>query len=290
MLREQLGESQTVFGKRLGVSVVTIGRYETRQPPVGNVLMQLVREAENAGLPNLAELFRRNYEKELEGRSPSARAIKAIRVKNGWTQQDLARAADISAASVVRYETNGIPDRKILDRLSNLAEQSGLSKEALTLRRSNLEQDLVAFLATAEDGYVYALSGLLSALIQARDLDRQRLADLYPSEAVAEVDDLPPRSWEGLASVPKDRPSAPLSAIVWMFQHFNDGELAALEACHVMLVAKALERRINPSSPLIDADARYLGSIGEEALKLIADPPQRRRVLEFIQRELGGPA
>ena len=290
MLREQLGESQTVFGKRLGVSVVTIGRYETRQPPVGDVLMQLVREADNAGLPNLAELFRRSYEKELEGRSPSARAIKAIRVKNGWTQQDLAHAADISAASVVRYETNGIPDRKILDRLSNLAEQSGLSKEALTLRRSNLEQDLVAFLATAEDGYVFAPSGLLSALIQARDLDRQRLADLHPSEVVAEVDDLPPRSWEGLASVPKDRPSAPLSAIVWMFQHLSDGELAALEACHVMIVAKALERRINPSGPLIDADARYLGSIGEEALKLITDPTQRRRVLESIQRELGGRA
>lgn len=290
MLREHLGESQTVFGKRLGVSVVTIGRYETRQPPVGDVLMQLVREADNASLPDLAELFRRNYERELEGRSPSARAIKAIRVKNGWTQQDLAHAADISAASVVRYETNGIPDRKILDRLSNLAEQSGLSKEALTLRRSNLEQDLVAFLATAEDGYVYALSGLLSALIQARDLDRQRLADLHPSEVVAEVADVPPRSWEGLASIANDRPPAPFSAIVWMFQHLNDGELAALGACHVMIVAKALERRINPSAPLIDADARYLGSIGEEALKLITDPAQRRRVLESIQRELGGPA
>ena len=61
MLREQLGESQTVFGKRLGVSVVTIGRYETRQPPVGDVLMQLVREADNDSLPDLAELIRRNY-------------------------------------------------------------------------------------------------------------------------------------------------------------------------------------------------------------------------------------
>ncbi len=290
MLREQLGESQTVFGKRLGVSVVTIGRYETRQPPVGDVLMQLVREADNAGRPDLAELFRGSYAKELEGRSPSARAIKAIRVKNDWTQQDLAHAAGISAASVVRYETNGIPDRKILDRLSDLAEASGLSEEAHTLKRSNLEQDLVAFLATAEDGYVYALSGLLSALIQARDLERQRLADLHPSELVAEVDDVPPRPSEGIAALSTERPPAPLSAIVWMFQNLNDRELAVLGACHVMIVAKALERRINPSARLIDADARYLGSIGEEALRFITDPAQRRRVLESIQRELGGPA
>ena len=57
-LRYQMGLSQEKMARYLGVTVVTISRFERRQPPRGKWLLRFTSIAEECGRPDLADAFR----------------------------------------------------------------------------------------------------------------------------------------------------------------------------------------------------------------------------------------
>ena len=65
-LRIALGESQQQFAYRTKTAIRTIARYETTDPPGGKRLMDFETLAREKGLADLADIFRKARENELE--------------------------------------------------------------------------------------------------------------------------------------------------------------------------------------------------------------------------------
>lgn len=106
--RERLSMTQEELGKKLGVSGVTIMRYEKGQ-----------REPSFHQIEALSEIFdvSPSY---LVGWEAGSRLTQA-REKAGLSQEELAKQANISVEELLRYETNEVqPDKKILGVLAKL--------------------------------------------------------------------------------------------------------------------------------------------------------------------------
>jgi transcriptional regulator with XRE-family HTH domain len=69
--RNLLGETQQVFGERLGASVATIRRYETGDTPKKAVLKKLVKVAHQEGFTKAEFVFRSALADRGEKRMPS---------------------------------------------------------------------------------------------------------------------------------------------------------------------------------------------------------------------------
>jgi transcriptional regulator with XRE-family HTH domain len=91
----------------------------------------------------MVNLSTANEEEIAEQRSAKpalARAVKALRLGLGDTQQQFANRLDIAISSAVRYETNRPPSGEILSRLYWLAVNHGLSDVAELFQRAVFEE------------------------------------------------------------------------------------------------------------------------------------------------------
>jgi len=67
-LRGRLGKTQPEFAELIGVSPITIARYETSSPPGGTTLLQLAGIADQYSRKDLAQEFRLAFWKEVSER------------------------------------------------------------------------------------------------------------------------------------------------------------------------------------------------------------------------------
>jgi len=77
-LRSAVGLTQERFAKRVGVSHKTIARYETDQPPGGNVLIRLAGISLGERHPELAEVFWDAYRDELLSSGVDLRLLRSL--------------------------------------------------------------------------------------------------------------------------------------------------------------------------------------------------------------------
>jgi transcriptional regulator with XRE-family HTH domain len=82
-LRTAMGLTQTAFAQRVGKTLPTIQRYETLAQPRGEVLVKLMKLADEHGHADLAELFQDALSTELGYRVPRLAAAKSIEVLPG---------------------------------------------------------------------------------------------------------------------------------------------------------------------------------------------------------------
>jgi transcriptional regulator with XRE-family HTH domain len=67
-LRGKLGDSQQDFAQRLGVSITTVAKYETSNPPTGSALVKLADMARASGASGEEMIMRLAYAAELKER------------------------------------------------------------------------------------------------------------------------------------------------------------------------------------------------------------------------------
>jgi transcriptional regulator with XRE-family HTH domain len=74
-LRADLGENQQTFGMRLGLSTISVARYERSRAPRGKVLARLAEIAADRGLDKLEDTFRRALNEEFGGATPAGSKV-----------------------------------------------------------------------------------------------------------------------------------------------------------------------------------------------------------------------
>ncbi len=173
MLRQTMGETQTSLATRLGMNVSSIIRWENRIPPTGEVLIELAKLADSAGLPKEAAMFRAAFEMEVADLTATAKAIRGLRAKLQLTQQEMASRLGISINSVYRYENNALPELPIFEKLSALAESNGFHDEAAILQRNKLLTEIGAFLSKAAYEDVWVLANLFDFIARGETARRE---------------------------------------------------------------------------------------------------------------------
>jgi transcriptional regulator with XRE-family HTH domain len=78
LLRLSLGDSQQSFGIRLGLSTISVARYERSRAPRGRILAKLAEIAAGQGLNQLEDTFRRALSDEFGGLPPTESLLEPI--------------------------------------------------------------------------------------------------------------------------------------------------------------------------------------------------------------------
>jgi transcriptional regulator with XRE-family HTH domain len=97
-LRKKLGLNQGEFAKLLGVTNVSISRYEHGQEPASKLLEKLAEVAEQAGATHLYNLFRAKRSSDVMGRQETLSSAGEARRVELWELQYLAETLEILAS------------------------------------------------------------------------------------------------------------------------------------------------------------------------------------------------
>jgi transcriptional regulator with XRE-family HTH domain len=127
-LRATLSESRPQFAKRLGISARTLARYELENPLKHSVpFKRLASIAEEAGRKDLWTVFT-DAEKQFVPiqRSWLGHSIRTFRAALGLTQEEFAREAGLSLASIAKFEVDTEPKAMARRKLAALARKSNL--------------------------------------------------------------------------------------------------------------------------------------------------------------------